>query len=183
MKTKKQYMEISKFIISQFISTDRIENVDIIIMNSNKKEKSLAEFKSNDIDKYVKIKIFQNISKKINDNLTDYTNIIEISDVYLKYIVGDNVLNNNDALFVYILLHEIGHISHRSIFKNKFGIDEKQVQRSRSQECVKFSRLSNIDNFKQYKEHYSYDEIFANNFANKYFPRIWYKLKENKFIK
>lgn len=182
MKTKKQYQEMSKFIINQFQSSKRIENVDIIIMNANKKEKPLADFKSADIDKYVKIKIFQNIVKMVKDSPDTYTNITGVSNNYLKYIVGDNALENNDALFVYILLHELGHLSHRSIYKNRFGIDEKQVQRSRSQECIKFTKLSNIDNFKEYKQHYCYDEIFANNFAHKYFPRIWYKLKENNFI-
>lgn len=184
LKTKKEYSKISEFILTQFKAFESIKNIDIEILNSNKKEKSIAKFISNDIDGYVKIKIFQNIKRLVELHPNSYTNIIDISKKYLNYIIDENSLENNDALFIYILLHEFGHLHYRCIYKYKFGIGEDQIRKNRTYAMAQFYRTTNDkDNIKIYKNHYYYDELYANNFANKHFPRIWYKLKENKFIK
>jgi len=180
LRTKKSYLEISKYIIDQFwyLKNDKSLHIEI----NNIKSISLARFTIKGEQK--KITIRQNIIKLVSVYPEIYNNIINTANVYLNYIIGENSLDNNDALFVFILLHELGHLAFRFVYNNKFGIDLNKLKRMLLIDRLTFATTTNDDkNISIYKDHFSSDEIYANMFAYKNFPRIWYILKNKKYVK
>lgn len=83
------------------------------------------------------------------------------------------------AIWIFVTLHELGHIKYYNRFKNKYLKLEPLVEQYES----KLTSILNSNNLETMESYFmSPTELYADQFAYRYFPYIWNNLKQLNLI-
>lgn len=169
--TQKQYKEIYKFIINEFGLNDL--HMPLVIDNKYL-EHGLGRFTMTKQGKKFKIFMTHNIMKVFNIKSNRHN--IQV----VKFMQSLNIELNNDSIFIFILLHELGHLHHFIELRDRFEIDFITQKRIKNIEKTLIETILK----EPYEMYYSYskNELYADNFAYRNFYSIYNKLKDNNLI-
>ena len=116
-------------------------------------------------------------------NNTTFRTTLFVIDLY-KYlsIYNINLSDENEqlvAIWIFVTLHELGHIKYYNRFKNKYTMIEP-LNDDYNNGISSVLNSNNIESMESYFMRPS--ELYADQFAYRYFPYVWNNLKSMNLI-
>ena len=116
-------------------------------------------------------------------NDTTFKTTLFVKDLYTYFSMYNiNPLNDNEKLisvWIFVTLHELGHIKYYNRFKNKYTMLEPINDDYKG----RISSVLNSNNIELMESYFmSPTELYADQFAYRYFPYVWNNLKYMNLI-
>lgn len=116
-------------------------------------------------------------------NNTTFRTTLYVKDLYKYFSMYNiNLINENEqmiAIWVFVTLHELGHIKYYNRFKNNYTRIEP-INDSYQNDISKVLNSNNIESMESY--FMTPTELYADQFAYRYFPYVWNNLRSMNLI-
>lgn len=163
--------------IIEMIPELRELHIDYVI-NQESEFKSWFEFYNSRIDSF-RCGVELNTGELIREDNMFKTSIF-IKDLFRYFdCYGIYDYELNIAIWIFVSLHELGHIK----YYNRFKLDYKHLELINKSYNKNISRILNSNNIESMESYFmSPTELYADQFAYRYFPYVWGNLKYMNLI-
>lgn len=148
------------------------------IINEESQFRSWFEFYNSKLESF-RCGVELNIGDLITDD-NKFRTTLFIKDLF-RYFSMYNITEEelNIAIWIFVSLHELGHIK----YYNRFKLDYKYLEKINDRYNDNISNILNRNNI-EYMESYFMlpTELYADQFAYRYFPYVWNNLKYMNLI-
>lgn len=176
------YSRRLKYILVNIIEMiPELRNINIeFLINNSSEFKAWFEYYGTDASFMCGLELNQGNMIQ-NDHTFKLTLFVKDLFTYLN-LYNINLISEQErmiAIWVFVTLHELGHIKYYNRFKNKYIKLESIVEQYEN----KITSILNSNNLETMESYFmSPTELYADQFAYRYFPYVWNNLKQLNLI-